>query len=540
MIRNTFAFIPGIGKVTEKALWNRGIVTWDDLLEELQLTDQTKTKAKITQDYLQRATDAILAQDISFFAEHLPQKDFWRLYDAFHDRTLFLDIETTGLSRYYDKITLIGTFDGVTPRIFVRNNNFDELQEHLLKYQLLVTFNGKLFDIPFIQKEFPGIRIPQVHIDLRFLLKSVGMPGPLKTVEPKLGLLRPDELRGIDGREAAVVWRRFLNGDDSSLEKLVLYNILDTVNLQPILRYCCQIKAKEAESEMNRVPFQFRLSAKDRPQEVSHRMPPQAFQMPSISSRRRNGVVEIWADDRSPLFSVNRDRIERVTIELDRLIGKIEDRGYAPLAVGIDLTGSEQKASGVCTLGGKQASLDLLKTDDEIATWVAKANPAVVSIDSPLGLPRGRCCADDSCPCRVHGIMRECERILKRRGVNVYPCLIPSMQNLTLRGMRLSARLRELGFLVIESYPGAAQDILGLPRKRVNLAALEVDLLNLGIIPVSNRDSISHDELDALTSALVGYFYLADEYEAVGDMDEELLVIPAIASQIGIEETGGL
>ncbi len=36
----------------------------------------------------------------------------------------------------------------------------------------------------------------------------------------------------------------------------------------------------------------------------------------------------------------------------------------------------------------------------------------------------------------------------------------------------------------------------------------------------------SHDELDAITSALVGYFYLADEYEAIGAEDECFMIIP--------------
>ena len=53
--------------------------------------------------------------------------------------------------------------------------------------------------------------------------------------------------------------------------------------------------------------------------------------------------------------------------------------------------------------------------------------------------------------------MRESERELKRRGVNVYPCLIRSMQRLTARGIRLAGTLRERGLPVIESYPGAAQ-----------------------------------------------------------------------------------
>jgi len=80
--------------------------------------------------------------------------------------------------------------------------------------------------------------------------------------------------------------------------------------------------------------------------------------------------------------------------------------------------------------------------------------PSLVSIDSPLSLPED--------PAKIY---RECELTLKRRGIGVYWCLLPSMKALTMRGISLAARLRGEGFNVIESYPGAAQDILGIPRK---------------------------------------------------------------------------
>jgi len=50
--------------------------------------------------------------------------------------------------------------------------------------------------------------------------------------------------------------------------------------------------------------------------------------------------------------------------------------------------------------------------------------------------------------------------------------------------------------------------------------------MNMGIKPFSYKDTITHDEIDALTSALVGYFYLAGMYEAIGDSEEGYLIIP--------------
>ena len=72
---------------------------------------------------------------------------------------------------------------------------------------------------------------------------------------------------------------------------------------------------------------------------------------------------------------------------------------------------------------------------------------------------------------------------------------------------------------------------MGIPRKRVNLKELEINLRNMGTNVFSERETITHDELDALTSALVGYFYLAGDYEAVGDIDDGYLIIPSFESE---------
>jgi predicted nuclease with RNAse H fold len=228
---------------------------------------------------------------------------------------------------------------------------------------------------------------------------------------------------------------------------------------------------------------------------------------------------------------VNRDLIIKREIKINSLLRKLSKKGCQALAVGIDLTGSESRASGVCTLNKREAYLERLNTDEEIIAAIKRSQPTIVSIDSPLSLPKGRDCIKDSCVCRKFGITRECERTLKKRGINSYPCLIKSMQGLTERGMRLSKLLEAQGFNVIESYPGAAQDVLGLPRKQVDLKGLEVDLMNMGIKPRCEREIISHDEIDALTSALVGYFYLAEEFEALGNEDEGYLIIPKISSK---------
>ena len=90
-----------------------------------------------------------------------------------------------------------------------------------------------------------------------------------------------------------------------------------------------------------------------------------------------------------------------------------------------------------------------------------------------------------------------------------------------MRGISLANRLRAKGISVIESYPGAAQDILGIPRKSKGLQMLAEALAEYGI---KGDLAVSHDELDAITAAIVGQLYLEGKYEALG-----CLIIPKVS-----------
>lgn len=171
--------------------------------------------------------------------------------------------------------------------------------------------------------------------------------------------------------------------------------------------------------------------------------------------------------------------------------------------VGIDLTGSEKRASGIATLKSNNfAATTRRKSDEAIESLVLEVAPDLISIDSPLSLPED--------PSKIY---RDCELELKRRGIGVYWCLLPSMKALTMRGINLASRLRQSGYQVIESYPGAAQDILGIPRKNRGVKVLADALHNYGIW--GDLDG-THDELDAITAAIVGVLYLKGDYEALG------------------------
>src|SRR5262249_48917100 len=117
----------------------------------------------------------------SYFAEKLPSNQHWRLYRDFQDTCAFVDIETTGLSDF-DGITTMILYDGKTIRHYVNGENLDTFPADVNNYRLLVTYCGKTFDIPFIQRFF-GIQVTQTHIDLRWVLWSLGLKGGLKGCE---------------------------------------------------------------------------------------------------------------------------------------------------------------------------------------------------------------------------------------------------------------------------------------------------------------------------------------------------------------------
>jgi predicted nuclease with RNAse H fold len=191
--------------------------------------------------------------------------------------------------------------------------------------------------------------------------------------------------------------------------------------------------------------------------------------------------------------------------------------------IGIDLTAGD-KATGVAYLDGCEVHTCSLTTDDEILTFIRARNPQIVSIDSPLGLPGG---GKEINP--AAGIVRVAERDLSSIGIPAYPALIDSMKQLTLRGIRLKELIAKFAEppQVIESYPGAAQDILCIPRKQKSLSLLREGLRRLGLRG-PGLDTLSHDEMDAITAAIVGRYFESGMFVPMGIPSEAQLIVPKI------------
>jgi predicted nuclease with RNAse H fold len=164
-----------------------------------------------------------------------------------------------------------------------------------------------------------------------------------------------------------------------------------------------------------------------------------------------------------------------------------------------------------------------LHTDEELMNETSKAAPQVVSVDAPLCLPKGRVSLEHKGPPHF----RACDLKLREMKIRFFPITLGPMRLLTARGIRLKQLLESKGFEVIESYPGAAQDLLGMPRKQEGKEKLRASLVEFGIRGDVNKKEITHDELDAVTSALVGLMYLRGSYISIGDPEEGLMILPS-------------
>src|SRR5262249_33114296 len=146
MLTNTFCHIPGIGEKTEHKLWSAGVTSWNSALQQRPLNESRER-------HLQESLCHYQNRDADYFAESLPSNQHWRLYWDFRDVCAFVDIETTGLL-CSDEITTAVLYDGRTIRHYINGDNLDKFSKDVKDYPLLVTYNGKTFDIPRIQWYF--------------------------------------------------------------------------------------------------------------------------------------------------------------------------------------------------------------------------------------------------------------------------------------------------------------------------------------------------------------------------------------------------
>ncbi|MDZ7695893.1 MAG: ribonuclease H-like domain-containing protein [Deltaproteobacteria bacterium] len=233
MLEQTFIHVSGIGPKTESAIWEKGIHTWTQFLDHPGPV-LSETRDPLVRQHLRDSLDH--RHDIGYFSDRLPAREMWRLFSAFRDRAVYLDIETCPVSYESHDITVIGLYDGVEVETFVNGRNLDDFEMAIARYDLVITFNGTTFDLPFIHRSFPSISLPPAHIDLRFVLRKLGYRGGLKKIEQDVGICRDAPLMGMSGYEAVMLWKAHQWGIPAALDTLVAYNTADIVNLEPLMK----------------------------------------------------------------------------------------------------------------------------------------------------------------------------------------------------------------------------------------------------------------------------------------------------------------
>jgi uncharacterized protein YprB with RNaseH-like and TPR domain len=228
-MQGCFRHIQGIGPKTASLLNESGIHTWDDCFSREEAIPFSGKRRKRFIENIRKSIDSLESRNIGFFTSTFPTAEQWRILSAYFDSATFIDLETTGLSWNYCHASIISAYHRGKLQSFVYGENLDDFLDLADEAELLVTFNGNSFDIPFIERTFniPSLKCP--HVDLRWIAWHRGYRGGLKSIEKQLGIRRPVHIDGIDGFEAVDLYYRWQQGDAGARELLISYCEADVV-----------------------------------------------------------------------------------------------------------------------------------------------------------------------------------------------------------------------------------------------------------------------------------------------------------------------
>jgi len=156
MLASTFQHLRGIGPKKEQSLWKAGVESWDDFdsRHRIQSTLFTNGHGDLLTSGLESSRRALRDGHVRFFADSLARQEHYRIPLSFPSKTIFLDIETTGLSVYYDQVTLVGWSTGSQYNANIAGGDESAVRRALSEAGIIVTFNGSLFVVPFLRERF--------------------------------------------------------------------------------------------------------------------------------------------------------------------------------------------------------------------------------------------------------------------------------------------------------------------------------------------------------------------------------------------------
>ncbi|HSQ67751.1 MAG TPA: ribonuclease H-like domain-containing protein [Polyangiaceae bacterium] len=171
------------------------------------------------------------------------------------DRALYVDTETTGLSGGTGTVPFlvgIAAFDQdglFVEQLLVRNLGEEApmlayLRERIEAASMLITFNGKTFDMPLLRTRFLMARMPpppdRPHLDLLHVARRVhkrnGEPVSVRLTSLEDWLLGYERLGDVPSGEVSGRYLHFLRtGDESALLGVVEHNAQDVITMAALV-----------------------------------------------------------------------------------------------------------------------------------------------------------------------------------------------------------------------------------------------------------------------------------------------------------------
>ncbi|MBM4370192.1 MAG: ribonuclease H-like domain-containing protein [Deltaproteobacteria bacterium] len=282
MLNETYLHLPGIGPQKEQRLWRHGHTSWSGIGDGSGVPWLGPRRAEI----VARCVEEEQAGRWDTVAGLLPPAEHWRALVRRRGRSplplrwLALDIETTGLRPPYNHTTVIGLCGHATnhqPVALVAGEPdwAEPLADYLAMSEVLLTFNGRLFDVPFLEQDLRRhvLRFPPFHVDLFHALRRLGITGGLKRIQQQLGFRRDEDLEDLNGYAAVLLWQAAQRGRAGARETLVRYCLEDVVVLPRLAAFAYDRLAEQAGRPW-RCPAPPQVSLGEYPfdAELAHRM----------------------------------------------------------------------------------------------------------------------------------------------------------------------------------------------------------------------------------------------------------------------------
>jgi len=120
---------------------------------------------------------------------------------------------------------------------------------------------------------------------------------------------------------------------------------------------------------------------------------------------------------------------------------------------------------------------------------------------------------------------RECERLLLKMGIRLFPPNAPFFKAIGLKGIEIAKKLKKVGVEVYEVYPYASRVFLNIvPKAKKTLKSGKKEILERLKEFVDVEEVGDHNEIDAIIAALTVEMYYKGKGYLIKGFDGEILV----------------